>query len=260
MNLKSEKGAITLIVLVSFMFFIASVVCAQMYTGSKRASVDKEYKQVKANYEKDIENMDEIYNNLSQIDNLEVAFNDVSVNTQERKISVSISTYLLNLDIKTMKYGWLYSENTIANPNSQNITDWTFVEISEGTNKIIANKTYKETEADGFYYLCFMVNNKEFWMEDPITTGYINDGLILHLDAINNLGLGDSNHSTTTTTWKDLSGNGNDGTVYNINNTAESGWHDKYISLDGVDDYVAKSEITVNGDNGTVEIVAKYIS
>ena len=41
---------------------------------------------------------------------------------------------------------------------------------------------------------------------------YVSDGLILHYDGINNTGNG---HSTTTTTWKDLSGNGNDGVVTN---------------------------------------------
>lgn len=89
---------------------------------------------------------------------------------------------------------------------------------------------------------------------------YEQDGLIMHLDAINNTGEGDGQHSATTNVWKDLSGNGNDGTIYNINNTAESGWKDNYLSLDGVDDYVAKTGITVDGANGTIEIVAKYIS
>ena len=89
---------------------------------------------------------------------------------------------------------------------------------------------------------------------------YEQDGLIMHLDAINNTGEGDEQHSTSTNTWKDLSGNGNDGTIYNINNTEDSGWKDNYLSLDGIDDYVSKRGITVDGENGTVEIVAKYIS
>ena len=39
---------------------------------------------------------------------------------------------------------------------------------------------------------------------------YIENGLILHYDGINNTGGG---HSSTDTTWKDLSGNGNDATI-----------------------------------------------
>lgn len=39
---------------------------------------------------------------------------------------------------------------------------------------------------------------------------YVQEGLVLHYDGINNTGSG---HSSTTTTWKDLSGNGNDATI-----------------------------------------------
>ena len=42
------------------------------------------------------------------------------------------------------------------------------------------------------------------------TSHYVTDGLVLHYDAINNTGEG---HSDTTSTWKDLSGNGNDGSI-----------------------------------------------
>ena len=42
------------------------------------------------------------------------------------------------------------------------------------------------------------------------TPEYVSTGLMLHYDAINNTGSG---HSSSTTTWKDLSGNGNDGTI-----------------------------------------------
>jgi hypothetical protein len=39
---------------------------------------------------------------------------------------------------------------------------------------------------------------------------YIKDGLVLQLDAINNQGLGDQNHSSSLTKWVDLSGDGYD--------------------------------------------------
>jgi hypothetical protein len=42
------------------------------------------------------------------------------------------------------------------------------------------------------------------------TSGYETDGLVLQLDAINNTGNGDTNHSSTATTWKDISGNNYD--------------------------------------------------
>ena len=50
-NLRSEKGSITLFVLVSCMFFIASVACVQIYMQSKQTAVDREFSQIKDNYE-----------------------------------------------------------------------------------------------------------------------------------------------------------------------------------------------------------------
>lgn len=82
------------------------------------------------------------------------------------------------------------------------------------------------------------------------TDAYIKDGLILHYDAINNTGAG---HSNNTTTWKDLSGSGNDGKLYNIGGTSTSGWESDGLVLDGIDDYVEidPSKLT-NLQQGTV--------
>lgn len=87
--------------------------------------------------------------------------------------------------------------------------------------------------------------------------GYVEDGLILHLDAINNTGEGDSNHSNTSNIWKDLSGNGNDATLTNINqNDAESGWKNNCLQLDGIDDYaVIADSSTMKPTDQTIEIV-----
>lgn len=88
---------------------------------------------------------------------------------------------------------------------------------------------------------------------------YIEEGLILHYDAINNTGEGDEKHSTTTTTWKDLSGNGNDGTLRNFDTTEESGWKDSYLKFDGINDIVntgLKGATTfTSDDNYTLEVV-----
>ena len=65
--------------------------------------------------------------------------------------------------------------------------------------------------------------------------GYIKDGLILHYDAINNTGNG---HNNSTTTWKDLSGNGNDFVLTGFNGDATSGWKEKDLKFDGVDSFI----------------------
>lgn len=58
---------------------------------------------------------------------------------------------------------------------------------------------------------------------------YVEEGLIAHLDGINNTGNG---HSTETQTWKDISNHGNDATLYN-NPT----WSNNSLTFDGIDDY-----------------------
>lgn len=58
---------------------------------------------------------------------------------------------------------------------------------------------------------------------------YVEEGLIAHLDGINNTGNG---HSIDTTIWKDLSNHGNDATLYN-NPT----WSNNSLTFDGIDDY-----------------------
>lgn len=88
---------------------------------------------------------------------------------------------------------------------------------------------------------------------------YTKEGLILHYDAINNTGEGDSKHSTSTTVWKDLSGNGNDGVLKNFDTTEESGWKDSFLKFDGVNDTVDTglegATTFTSEDNYTLEIV-----
>lgn len=77
---------------------------------------------------------------------------------------------------------------------------------------------------------------------------YVTDGLLLYYDAINNTGTG---HSDTTTTWKDLSGNGNDGTI------SGATWHDNYLSFDGIDDIV--SSIKNVEFNSSKELTIEFV-
>lgn len=62
---------------------------------------------------------------------------------------------------------------------------------------------------------------------------YVKDGLVLHYDFS-----GMTNTDDTRGIAKDLSGNGNHGTLHNFNFTAESGYEKNGVLFDGVDDYV----------------------
>lgn len=83
---------------------------------------------------------------------------------------------------------------------------------------------------------------------------YVENGLITHLDAINNTGSG---HDSGTPTWKDLSNNGNDATLYNA-----PSWSNNSLVFDGSSTY-ARLEPTANMNfvNGvTYEIKVKVLS
>ena len=69
---------------------------------------------------------------------------------------------------------------------------------------------------------------------------YVTDDLVLHYDAINNTGNG---HIETTTTWADLSGNGNDLTLSNFANSSTSGWTEKTLNFDGINDFGTVSSL-----------------
>ena len=96
---------------------------------------------------------------------------------------------------------------------------------------------------------------KEYYTEESkyyIATnkyGYVSRGLEIYYDGIDNTGSG---HSTTTTTWKDLSGNNRNGTLKNM--TASNAWGSEGLKFDGIDDYVLIAEM--NYDNITMEAVA----
>lgn len=80
--------------------------------------------------------------------------------------------------------------------------------------------------------------------------GYVLDGLELYYDGIDNTGTG--NHSKTTNTWKDLSGNNRDGTLNNFGNSIITGWGKDYLSFDGINDWVNCGEL--NNENFTLDI------
>ena len=80
------------------------------------------------------------------------------------------------------------------------------------------------------------------------------NGLILHLDAANN-----KSYTGTGTTWTDLSGNGNNGTLTNgpTFNAANMG----SIVFDGTNDYIYRSSISnFNSSTYTILLWGKFVS
>ena len=86
--------------------------------------------------------------------------------------------------------------------------------------------------------------------EELIYPEYVKDGLVLHYDFS-----GMTNEDETKGIARDLSGNGNHGTLQNFNFTPESGYDKNKRLFDGVDDYVRYTESRVAAK--TLEVTAE---
>lgn len=184
-----------------------------------------------------LEQLDEVYNveyeePTADAPTFDVTYRKLANDTY--KVTISNIQYNGNINKWYVKYqqdGQEYWNST---------EDMSFVVSNPGKYKIqIENGSVKSEEVSAI-----------------VTGQYVTDGLVLHLDAINNTGEGDNSHSTTATVWKDLSGNNNDATLQNITMEAESGWDENSLQLDGIDDYaVIKDSETMKPVAQTIEIV-----
>lgn len=149
-NLRSEKGSITLFVLVSCMFFIASVACVQIYMQSKQTAVDREFRQIKDNYEGnslDENNLKESYEKILKQKNIEINI----INTSIKDESIIVEFNVNDVDINLIKYGWT-KEDTI-----DKVSKWTYIEKSSSKDNMLA--IYDEEEPSGDYYLFIVIND-----------------------------------------------------------------------------------------------------
>ena len=74
--------------------------------------------------------------------------------------------------------------------------------------------------------------------EELIYPEYVKDGLVLHYDFS-----GMTNNDVSKDIARDLSGNGNHGTLQNFNYTAESGYDKNKLLFDGVDDHILSNSL-----------------
>lgn len=83
--------------------------------------------------------------------------------------------------------------------------------------------------------------------EELIYPEYVKDGLVLHYDFS-----GMTNNDASKDIARDLSGNGNHGTLQNFNYTAESGYDKNKLLFDEVDDFLQVPEIGLNPESMAV--------
>ena len=156
MKLKSQKGSITLFILVSLLLFIAMVVSVYTFMKGKSSSINNELKQIKSKYEISDNDLTNLYNSTINF------MPTINLTRNQNKVNGRITLNTSNLNIKVLKYGWVKSDRELAKNelSTENIMDWTFLENQEGNFNI---NIIKEDVQVGYYYICLMVNNMEFW-------------------------------------------------------------------------------------------------
>lgn len=99
----------------------------------------------------------------------------------------------------------------------------------ENDLKNYINQIKTTNEQNDYRIIIKYTNNTFVTMRFNKGNSYVEEGLIAHLDGINNTGNG---HSAEITTWKDISNNGNDATLYN-----SPTWSNNSLIFDGQTNY-----------------------
>ena len=155
-NLKSEKGSITIFALASCLFFLVSIVGAQVYNRNKKMASEENYKQIKQSYEKDVENEMDIYNSLKNVEKsgeIRITFDlqegyiipTDSINstvTIFQKFTIDNGT---NQEIQSISYGW-------SNILGEEPDNWVQLPVN-----FLSQIVQKKDAGEGNYYLCVKV-------------------------------------------------------------------------------------------------------
>lgn len=94
----------------------------------------------------------------------------------------------------------------------------------------------------------------EIYKYDTSIKSYINDGLIIHLDGLYNVGPG---HKTNTSIWNDLALT-NDFYLNNFSLNNNSGWVNNGLVFDGVNDYLKAVGAIDMGTAWTIQFYLNY--
>lgn len=238
MRRRNEKGAITLFVLIAGLSFIAFLTTMLAVAAVRRQAQIEATKQAKEIYSRGDANT--IYEDYFVRDgaipiytpaqlNEMCTGHEVAINEENGKIYTfsSNSAYVLMNDLAFECEGiWPLPEFT-----GNGRLEW--------NGKTITIKDTNKSEEVYYYY-----NSKNDYAFPVTKEGYSYAGLKLCYDGVNNTGNG---HSSSPQVWKDLSGNGYDGTPIDIT------WDNNSAILNGTSSWVNCGER--NYDNITLEVV-----
>lgn len=250
-NMVKEKKGITLIALVItiIVLLILTRISIGQLSGDKNSITESKDKTALLDLTKIQQAVMETYIKYKQLGNpmilngTQITYAEAlsKFNQLECSESLKVDSYDGITEIDPSRFYYKIQKTDLTNMGLGNINnnDEYIVNYSSGE---VFKITQKKTTNNEVLYI----------YAKEVEPEYVKSGLILHYDGINNTGKGDSNHSSTTNIWKDLSGNGNDGTI----NNATLG--NNYVQLDGQQSWVNCGEI--NNETTTLEVVLEVNS
>ena len=177
--LKSEKGSITLFVLLAMLFFVMYLVGMYMISANSESSVIEESARIKEIYEQGVNNIDDVYNTLER-KNIE------EVNIPKLAAGMTPVKWNETELIKTNKYDkdwYTYKDTSIE--KQENISKWANAETEDGSLWVwIPRFAYKITynnpsdkSQGGIIDVVFLKEdtNKDFKGNDVTDKNYIDE-------------------------------------------------------------------------------------
>ena len=259
-NIKKEKKGISLVVLlivIGVMLILLSTITISLdniVTNSKKRQFAKEIYEIQSmvdTYKK--QNDDYPYVKLAEgnktID-LEVANGNENQVASEDVIDDKVTLYVINMqkiganelsrgynqdNDETDVYAFSSKTGIVYYVKGYSVRRKIYYTLTDELKKLIGLNTADNNSNS------IILREENYVYSDA--NNYIKNGLVLHLDGMQNTRKG---HSVSTTVWEDLSGNGNDLTLENISWTGDSAVFNQSL---------AYTDNTV--ENITVEMVVK---
>ena len=250
MDLKNNKGSITVFVVASCMLFIIVALGISNFIQNKSNNEEEQFREIKKSYEKDIGNEDEIYNRLkdnsySEDIDFETKQHYV-IPTDESSITISQKVTIMNnnLNINSISYRWYYKENE-SDANWQNLgSGWTPLAKLDKTYNV-----KKDNAEEGIYALKIKIN-EETYNDDCSSKIIVEENSITIDSSLTSITFGNElgyNYKVGTGTTAELAKT-NSSTVTVTNNTYNYSTMttSNYIYAEATDSYGNKVYISQN--------------
>lgn len=251
-NVKNQKGAISVFVLMAMLFFLFTILGVYLISSRRAQTQTESLGIVQDKYYIEGEE------NQKYQDKIAAETDIIPIYTKEQLWAIGENKAI---EIEGKIYNFSETDLTkyeLKNDIIINISDSADLKNIDTTQMIHNNYEVYYYYEDDYYVLSsddssdlIMNGNKFVYRNLTKDLGYVTDGLITHFDGSKNTAIG---HDAKTTIWRDLSGNGNDGTLNG------GVWNEDNLELDGKSFVKANTNPLFNGIGGTPDMTVEVIS